>query len=136
FFEAPARADLEAALGAVADLLASSVIDERGDAARSPEGVDAASLRGRVWVTRAHIHVDRMACGWLIRRFIDPDARFAFVDPAREPLPDGAIPFDVADVEFGHHGDRCSFETFLVVLGLDDPALAAISQIVHDIDLK
>jgi len=87
------------------------------------------------WVTRPSIHVDRAACAWLIRRFIDPDAQFSFVDdPADTPA--GATPFDMRGAELGHHHGRCSFETALVHFGLTtDPALEEIGHIVHNADL-
>jgi hypothetical protein len=86
------------------------------------------------WATRAGIHIDRAACAWLIGRFVDPDAQFVFVaDPAEVPA--DATPFDMRGVELGHHGDRCSFETFLVRYELTDPVLARIGEIVHEADL-
>ena len=86
------------------------------------------------WATRAGVHVDRTACAWLIRRFVDEQAEFVFVhDP--EEVPDDATPFDMRGVELSHHGDACSFETMLDRYGLDDPALAAIARIVHEADL-
>ncbi|HET9957135.1 MAG TPA: chromate resistance protein ChrB domain-containing protein [Polyangiaceae bacterium] len=94
------------------------------------------SFRARVWVTRTGIHVDRIASAWLIRRFIDPDAVFKFV-PARgyEPAP-GELRFDMFDAEFSHEGDLCTFEVLCQRLSLEQPGLRAISEIVHDIDLK
>lgn len=86
------------------------------------------------WATRRNCHVDRTACAWLIRRFIDPDARFSFVDDP-EQVPAGATPFDMRGVELGHHGDRCSFESFLVVHTLNDPALRDIGRIIHEADI-
>ena len=74
------------------------------------------------WATRAHCHVDRAACAWLIRRFIDPDAEFVFVDDPDE-VPADATPFDMRGVELSHHGGDCSFETFLRRYELDDPVL-------------
>ena len=86
------------------------------------------------WATRRGCHVDRTACVWLIRRFIDPAAEFFFVgDPAEAP--GDAELFDVAGARLSHHGDACSFETFLVEYGLEDPVLAEIAEIVHDADL-
>ena len=86
------------------------------------------------WATRAGVHVDRTACAWLIRRFIDADAEFVFVhDP--DEVPADATPFDMRGVELSHHGGRCTFETMLERYGLDDPALAAIARIVHEADL-
>jgi hypothetical protein len=79
--------------------------------------------------------VDRTACGWLIKRFIDQDATFCFFkDPAAE-APEDAELFDVAGARFSHHGDDCSFETFLKEYSLKDPALGEIAEIVHDADL-
>lgn len=98
--------------------------------------LDRADYRGRTWVTRQNIHVDRIACTWLIRRFIDPDAHFSFVPgKSYEPKP-GELRFDMFDAEFTHEGDRCSFEVLLERFGLSDPGLRAIAEIVHDIDLK
>jgi hypothetical protein len=90
------------------------------------------------WITRDHVKVDRVACPWLIRRFVDPEAEFSFV-PAEGDLAEaqrsGAIPFDVAGVELGHHGQRCSFEAILDAYGLmDDPALVLLGRIVNGAD--
>jgi hypothetical protein len=86
------------------------------------------------WATRRGCHVDRTACVWLIRRFVDPGAEFFFVgDPAEAP--EDAELFDVAGARLSHHGDACSFETFLVEYELGDPVLAEIAEIVHDADL-
>ncbi|HVO01748.1 MAG TPA: chromate resistance protein ChrB domain-containing protein [Candidatus Cybelea sp.] len=96
----------------------------------------ADDLKGRVWVTRKGVHVDRIACAWLIRRFIDTDAVIRFV-PGKGYAPnEGELRFDMFEGEFTHEGDRCSFEVLLTRSGLGDPALAAIAEIVHDIDLK
>lgn len=93
-------------------------------------------LRGRTWITRKGIYIDRMASAWLIRRFIDPEASFKFV-PAKgyRPQP-GEVRFDMFEAEFTHEGDRCTFEVLIVRSGLRDAALRAIAEIVHDIDLK
>jgi len=91
------------------------------------------------WATRANIHIDRAACAWLIRRFIDPQAQFVFVtDPAY--LPAGATGFDMRGVDLSHHTGRdgavdCSFETILRRHDLADPVLWRIAQIVHEADL-
>jgi hypothetical protein len=86
------------------------------------------------WATRAGIHVDRTACAWLIRRFIDSEAEFVFVhDP--DEVPDDATPFDMRGVELSHRGGGCTFETMLARNKLDDPALADIARIVHEADL-
>ncbi|WP_174551893.1 chromate resistance protein ChrB domain-containing protein [Sinorhizobium saheli] len=96
----------------------------------------AADLKGRIWVTRKGVHVDRIACSWLIRRFIDPDAAIRFV-PGKGYVPNsGELRFDMFEGEITHEGDRCSFEVLLTRAGITDPALQAIAEIVHDIDLK
>lgn len=87
-----------------------------------------------IWATRRHVHVDRTACAWLVRRFIDPEARFVFVDDPDE-VPAGAMPFDMRGVELGHQGGRCSFESFLVRYELDDAALERIGWVVHEADI-
>ncbi len=91
------------------------------------------------WVTRENVKFDRIACPWLIRRFIDPEARFLYV-PADEVMAvaerAGAIPYDVPGVEFGHVDGRCSFESIMLKYGLmDDPALVALAKIVHAADV-
>ena len=91
---------------------------------------------GRTWVTRANIKIDRMACAWLIRRFIDPTAKFLFVDASTYVHAPDQLRFDMSDAEFTHEGDDCSFETLVRRFDLRDPALKAIAEIVHDIDLK
>lgn len=86
------------------------------------------------WATRRSCHVDRAACAWLIRRFVDPDAEFVFVDDPDDVPPD-ATAFDMRGADLSHHGGSCSFETFLERYRLDDPALHAIARIVHEADL-
>jgi hypothetical protein len=93
-------------------------------------------FQGRTWVTRKGIHVDRMASAWLIRRFIDPNARFKFVAAKGYQLQPEEIRFDMYEAEFTHQGDRCTFEVLIERLGLSDPGLGPIAEIVHDIDLK
>ena len=93
-------------------------------------------MRGRTWVTRQGVYVDRIASAWLIRRFIDPEARFKFVSAKGYTPAPGELRFDMFEAEFTHQGDRCTFEVLLERAGLDDPALRAIAEIVHDIDLK
>jgi hypothetical protein len=95
-----------------------------------------ADYRRRTWVTRQNIHVDRIACSWLIRRFIDPQARFKFVPGKTYEPTNGELRFDMFDAEFTHEGDKCSFEVLLERFGLRDAGLRAIAEIVHDIDLK
>jgi len=89
------------------------------------------------WVTREKARVDRIACPWLISRFVDQDATFRFVPDAevmRVAEREKAIPYDVPGVELGHHGDRCSFDAFVEQYGLADPALSALALIVRGAD--
>jgi hypothetical protein len=86
------------------------------------------------WATRAGVHVDRAACVWLVRRFVDPDAVFVFVDDPDE-VPEDATPFDMRGVELSHRDGGCSFETMLGRFGLDDPVLWDVARIVHEADL-
>ncbi len=91
-----------------------------------------------LWVTRSHIHVDRVACPWLIQRFVDSEAEFLFV-PAKEVAKTaeetGATPFDAPDVELGHHDGRCSFESIILKYELKEPALLRLAKIVHSADV-
>jgi hypothetical protein len=90
------------------------------------------------WLTRLHVHVDRVACPWLITRFIDDEAEFLFVPKSeieRVAKETGAIPFDADGVELGHHEGRCSFESIILKYGLTDPGLARLAKIVHAADV-
>ncbi len=90
------------------------------------------------WVTRSHVHVDRVACPWLITRFIDSDAEFLFVPKSeieRIVRETGAIPFDAPGVELGHHDGRCSFESIIMKYELKDPGLLRLAQAVHSADV-
>lgn len=135
FFGADGR---EAAEGLLGGLEARLREEERVATDGREVGKDQPSerLTGRVWVTREGVLVDRIASAWLISRFIDPEGRFKFV-PAKgyRPEPD-ELRFDMYEGEFTHEGDRCTFEVLLARAGLSDPALAAIGEIVHDIDVK
>jgi hypothetical protein len=97
-----------------------------------------AARRPSVWVTRRRPKVDRVACPWLIRRFLDADAKILFVDPPEVPAvarETGGVPFDIEGVELSHEGERCSFDTLLRVLGLEkEPALARLALIVRGAD--
>jgi hypothetical protein len=111
------------------------------DAVRNKATVDSdasavGALRNRTWVTRQGVYVDRIASAWLIRRFIDPDARFKFVAGKGYRPADGELRFDMYEAEFTHEGDKCTFEVLLERGALKDPALRAIAEIIHDIDLK
>jgi hypothetical protein len=131
FFGASGRAAAEAAVSALEARLAEPEPEVTG---KSSEGLRGP--RGRTWVTREGVHVDRIASAWLIRTFIDPDARFAFAPSAGAARRPGEIRFDMYEAEFTHQGDKCTFEVLLERAALDDPALHAIGEVVHDIDLK
>jgi hypothetical protein len=94
------------------------------------------TLRNRTWVTRQGVYVDRIASAWLIRRFIDPEAHFKFVSGKGYRPNEGELRFDMFEAEFTHEGDKCTFEVLLERSALKDPALRAIAEIIHDIDLK
>ncbi len=91
------------------------------------------------WVTRSHIHVDRVACPWLITRFIDSNAEFIFVAKSQvEQVVSeiGAIPYDVPNVELGHKNGKCSFESIVEKYELTDPALLRLAKIIHAADIE
>ncbi|MDQ2920062.1 MAG: chromate resistance protein [Acidobacteriota bacterium] len=97
--------------------------------------LDTAAYQGRRWVTRRNLHIDRLASAWLIKQFIDKRPRFYFAAEVQTVA--GAIPFDMFNAEFSHHGDDCTFETILKRFGLTElPGLSDFAEIVHDIDLK
>jgi hypothetical protein len=96
---------------------------------------DAATYRGRLWITRPRPGVDRMASAWLIRRFIDPRARFDFAAD-RDALPGDAVAFDMFGVDFSHQDGGCTFETLCAIFQIQEPAIARLAAIVHDLDLK
>ncbi len=128
FFGAPGRQEAEAAVLRLHLAGASTPAD------RPTLRTD--DHRRRTWVTRKGIHVDRIACAWLIRRFIDPHARLKFV-PAKGYVPSkGELRFDMFEGEFTHEGEDCSFETLLRRFGIVDVALRALAEIIHDIDLR
>lgn len=131
FFEAPGRARVEEAFANLEARLMPSAIS------KAEEGrIQLRDLQGRTWVTRKGVHVDRIACAWLIRRFIDAEARIRFVDPKAYKHRRGEQRFDMFEGEFTHEGDGCSFETFLSRLGLRAPGLQALAELIHDVDLK
>ncbi len=91
------------------------------------------------WVTRSHVHVDRVACPWLITRFIDSEAEFLFVPKSRieeVAREEEAIPFDAPGVELGHRDGRCSFESIMLKYDLQDPGLKRLAKIVHAADVE
>jgi hypothetical protein len=126
FFDAPERGRVAARLARIAQAL-SPAQPARPDVA--PAAV--AAYRDKRWVTRPRVHVDRLACIWLIRRFINPYATIRYASSPEA----GEVAFDMSHGEFGHRGNLCTFETMLKAFGLDDPGLRAIAEIVHEIDL-
>jgi len=126
FFQSDGRKSLEGLLGP-----AEARARKPPDATKDP----LAKWKGRLWVTRRGLHIDRIASAWLIRRFLDPKARFRFVDP-KEPAARGELRFDMPAADFTHEGDRCTFETLIARAGLRDRALSEVAEIVHDVDLK
>ena len=88
----------------------------------------------KTWATRERIHIDRLSSAWLIRKFVDPAASFVFAPESQ--LPADAIVFDVYGAEFSHHGADCTFETLMKAFAIDDPAVRALAEIIHDVDLK
>jgi hypothetical protein len=130
FFHATERDEVEALMSTIERLV------ETGSK-KQTEISTRAELRSRTWVTRTGVKVDRMASAWLIRRFIDPAATFVFVAPENTSSIPDALRFDMFEGEFTHDGNRCTFEVLLTVSGQgDDRGLAAIAQIIHDLDLR
>jgi len=129
FLDAPGRNELAALLGQLDQLTGRK---RTMDAARIKVR-KVATYRDKEWITRPRPGVDRMSSAWLIRRFIDPNARFVFGEPASVPA---AVPFDTFEAEFGHQGANCTFETLCDRFAITDPAVRHIARIVHDIDLK
>jgi hypothetical protein len=106
----------------------------RGGKSKSAPMLSARKFTGKTWLTRPRPQIDRVGSAWLIRKFIDPKARFAFAtDPKKHP---DAIPYDMFEVEFTHHGDDCTFETLVKRFGITDKAVLKIAEMVHDTDLE
>jgi hypothetical protein len=130
FFQTSERATAEMQLKKLRNLL------EGQPAADGKARESLSNLVGKTWVTRENLFVDRIACGWLIRRFVDESAVFKFVpDPHYSPEP-GEIRFDMFGGEYTHEGDRCTFEILIQRLDIQDHALERLAELVHDIDLK
>lgn len=138
-FQAIERIDFFGSAGRdrVASLLAALESKPGGaaDARPSAGGADPTQYTGRLWVTRPRPGVDRMSSAWLVRRFVDPKASFAFVTDAKS-APAEAVPFDMYGTGFGHEGDRCTFETLAARFRIDDTAVARLGEVVHNLDLK
>ena len=121
-----------------AELLIRELTNQVSDSPAA-ETIDAAALgdlMGKTWVTRKNLFVDRIACGWLIRRFVDRAAVFKFVAGPRYAPKPNEIRFDMFDGEYTHEGDRCTFEVMIQKLRLQDHGLVPMAEVVHDIDLK
>jgi hypothetical protein len=135
FFGAIGRETAEGLLGEL-----EARLNENDDVAKKtkvdPKADSLEAMRGRTWVTRQGVHIDRIGSAWLIRRFIDPDARFKFVSGKGYRADEGEVRFDMFQAEFTHVGDKCTFEVLLDRTALKDPALRAIAEIIHDIDLR
>jgi hypothetical protein len=127
YFDCPEGLRVAARLAQIDQALAP---DELTAATVAP--AEVAAYRSRRWVTRPRPHVDRLACAWLIRRFIDPSAAIRY---SARPEP-GEIAFDMSEGQFGHQGNLCTFETVVRTFGLDDSGLRALAEIVHEIDLR
>ncbi|HYM70823.1 MAG TPA: chromate resistance protein ChrB domain-containing protein [bacterium] len=127
FFDSPERGRAAARLARIAQVITPA-------AAAGPKVPSAAvaAYRGKRWVTRPRPHVDRLACAWLIRRFINPDAVIRYSERPES----GEVAFDLSRGEFGHRGNLCTFETMAQAFGLSDPAVRALAEIVHEIDLR
>lgn len=133
FFGAPSREGVEGLINQIDSRMKET---EPGTAVIAGTPVQASELKGRTWVTRHGIHVDRIASAWLIRRFIDERAQFKFVNgKGYRPLP-GELRFDMFEAEFTHEGDLCTFEVLMARLNFKDTALRQIAEIIHDIDLR
>jgi len=130
YFSAPGRRATEQALTTIEARLHAPAGRPGGRQRR------AETMTGRTWVTRRDVFVDRIASAWLIRRFMDPKARFKFVGSKTYQPKSGEVRFDMFEAEYTHEGDRCTFETLLERAGLRDRTLIAIAEIVHDIDCK
>jgi hypothetical protein len=138
-FQAIERIDFFGSAGRdrVASLLAGLESKHAGaqDQQAPTGGSDHTPYKGRLWVTRPRPGVDRMSSAWLIRRFIDATATFAFVTDAKH-APQDAVPFDMYGTGFRHDGDRCTFETLMAKFAVTDRAVRRLSEVVHNLDLK
>lgn len=128
YFDSPAVHDAQIVLDRMERLLA-----PRKDAGMT-QTADVRKFVGRVWLTRPQPGIDRAGSAWLIRKFIDPKARFVFgMEPSKHP---NSVPFDMADAEFSHHGEDCTFETLVKRFGVTDEAVLKMAEMVHDADLE
>jgi hypothetical protein len=135
FFDAAGREPAENLLERLEARLREALKSGELDQSRQ-EKPDLEGLRGRTWVTRKGVYVDRIACAWLIRRFIDPDAQFRFVSGKGYRSKTGELRFDMFEGEFTHEGDLCSLEGLVERFFSTDQALGEIGKIIHDLDFK
>ena len=129
FFESPGRTNLEKVMNEI-----ETKLKARSAGESVPEPGDLQP--GRIWVTRKGVKVDRIGSAWLVRRFLDSQAVFRFVNPDDYSWEGNEIRFDMFDGEFTHRGSLCTFEVLISTHNLNDPALRLVAEIVHDIDLK
>jgi len=129
FFPIPERAQAETALAE----LESAFRQEGTPGSAQPPPL--AELQGKTWVTRANVYVDRMASAWLIRRRLDPEARFKFVRASHHPASPDELRFDLPEGEFSHEGNRCTFEVLVARFAGTDRALGQLAGLIHDLDL-
>lgn len=135
FFAASGREPAETVMKQLEERLKEARRKTETDEAET-EKRDLGDLRGRTWVTRKGVYVDRIACAWLIRRFIDPDAQFKFVSGKGYRPRTGELRFDMFEGEFTHEGDLCSFEVLVKQFFTADQALTEMGKIIHDLDFK
>ncbi len=128
YFKSPSADDAQMVLQRLEKLL----VPKKSGAARPK--LEPQKFAGKTWLTRPRPGIDRAGSAWFIRKFIDPKARFVFgMEPSRQP---NALPFDMADVEFSHHGDDCTFETLVKRFEIEEKAVLKIAEMVHDADLE
>jgi hypothetical protein len=131
FFTAPGRG----AASSLITTLEARLCHPSSEAAAPKRHTAIPVVKGAVWVTRKGVHVDRIACAWLIKRFIDPSAKLMFVPATSYPPADGELRYDLLDAEQNHDGDRCTFELLMQRFGVVDASVTTIGELVHDIDV-
>ena len=128
YFKSPSADDAQMVIQRLERLL----VPKKSGAVRPT--LDRQKFAGKTWLTRPRPGIDRAGSAWFIRKFLDPKARFVFgMEPPSHP---NALPFDMADVEFSHHGDDCTLETLVKRFGIEDKAVLKIAEMVHDADLE
>jgi hypothetical protein len=133
YFGAAGRTELEGLIATAEEKLRPP---RDADPQAVPDVPKLKDVRGRTWVTRKGIHVDRIASAWLIRRFIDTAAKLKYVEAKGYAPASGELRFDMFDAEFTHEGNLCTFEVLLARMGSEDLALRHIADIIHDLDLR